>query len=415
MGERGLRKLCVSGDLGWSHMVDASLQALSAASALTCLDLQRPHFTESQLAALARLSPGLQQLRKLKILDDATGQTVAVLANSAIFMPGLQKLYMTMASWHPGDVPISPIWCKLGTLTCLTKLRLPLCETSGSGAELGAQLCMLSQLQRLDLFVSSMQPTDASALASSMSCLVELTNLVVTADQGVWNADFVRGFSAAVAELRDLRTLQLHGFDSQAAGLPLTAALSSLHGLQDLDFFKMKLHTQAVALLGRNISVMTELSSLRAVSIGLCPDNVACWGQGMGALSNLVALDIGANRMDNEGVQMICPAIARLTGLGLSLLSIREAADAVLGPALARLKHLMWLDLGYNFLYDNGVCTLLPHLAPLSELQELHLNENSMTAICKQTLRARLVNCKWMANDVRPFGCWDVDDDRAAP
>jgi hypothetical protein len=422
---RGLRELCSSGQqLHSAAAVRAVAESLAGCSSLTCIDLASLKVECDSLAELAAALPSLPQLRDLGLqMSGAPTRGASALARSFASMPRLRSLHLcagadaprTQVAWQ-AEIVLS----RLDDVPGLAALCMPGMHIGRSGTFFGLQLRVCSKLQRLSLQVCAIDDANATGLATGVAGLPELTHLHIACDDhgadepdaDVYGAPdcepFLQQLAARLSALQSLRSLDVNARTTCEPIAQLVVAMSRLSALQRLRLQGTLLWQEGQRALGVSISRMPDLTSLELRRVELCAAGAAALGSGLAGISSLVELTI--HELSGFGVPALCPGIQRQRGLARLLLNGR-ALDrhviATLGPAIAGLSALRSLSVRNLYLGDGGVRTLLPHLAPLTQLTHVNLQGNGMSVACVRALRSELRCSRWMAAGAQPFadGC----------
>lgn len=192
---------------------------------------------------------------------------------------------------------------------------------------------------------------------------------------------------APLHQLTSLSTLSMEGEYECTAEQPqqLSAALERLPSLQHLQLQRCadRWPEAAAATMYPALASLTNLQTLHIIGHHLSTDAVAGIAAALQSLPHLTHLALRSTYFGSQGAVILAPALSTLAAHGkLARLELRcnwmrvRGADA-LAPALALLApSLSHLDLSENALAPAGVAMLLPVLASMRRLTELHLARN---------------------------------------
>ena len=165
----------------------------------------------------------------------------------------------------------------------------------------------------------------------------------------------------------------------------LAAALAALTQLTHLELAGCAIgpDPQAATLLGPSLSCLADLTYLGLGRNSLTSQIMALLGPSLASLSGLKVLDLNGNFEEGGGLtaeaaSAIAGTAASLEALELYGCLIGRDGGEVLAPALALLKKLRTLGLGYNELSPTGAAFLAPSLMTLTALEKLDLSHNGL-------------------------------------
>jgi Leucine Rich repeat len=164
---------------------------------------------------------------------------------------------------------------------------------------------------------------------------------------------------------------------------------------------------------------LASLRHLNVKGLGLGDEGPTALAAGVACTSGLLSFKSRRNSIGNQGMEALCPALAKHKGLTALQLDGSSGAHAfgrsshgfdggavpALGPMLSALRGLVSISLCHNPLGDRGVRAILGHLAPLRDLDCVSMCGCGMSVEYKQKLREQLQLCQWTCSE--PFGKWD--------
>ena len=192
---------------------------------------------------------------------------------------------------------------------------------------------------------------------------------------------------APLHQLTSLSTLSMEGECECTAEQPqqLSVALERLPSLQHLQLQRCadRWPKAAAATMYPVLASLTNLQTLHVVGHHLSTDAVAGIAAALQNLPHLTHLTLRSTYFGSQGAAILAPDLAAIAAHSkLARLELRcnwmrvRGADA-LAPALVLLApSLSHLDLSENALAPAGVAMLLPVLASMRRLTELHLAQN---------------------------------------
>eukprot|EP00322_Chrysochromulina_rotalis_P013436 CAMPEP_0115858986 /NCGR_PEP_ID=MMETSP0287-20121206/16380_1 /TAXON_ID=412157 /ORGANISM="Chrysochromulina rotalis, Strain UIO044" /LENGTH=750 /DNA_ID=CAMNT_0003313267 /DNA_START=1 /DNA_END=2253 /DNA_ORIENTATION=- len=271
---------------------------------------------------------------------------------------------------------VAPVYCKAADLHIDVR-------NNGSTGIAQPHLCTHIQLSRN--WVGADRAVQlARALASSGRAAREPLGLVSFEAAWCFGNEGAVQVAALIRKSRSLRIVRLRWNSmSEDAAIPLGRSLRSRGGqyLVEFDVGGNWLRNAGAKLLSRSLYSHPSLSVLRLDLNGIQSGGAGALAQAIGNNSHLHVIDLSGNTIGNKGVVQLAEQVERGAGGPLMSVSlqlnhlINDNGAMAFARALHRAPALLQLDLGGNKIANEGAAILLA-AAQRSNLAELWIDDN---------------------------------------
>jgi Ran GTPase-activating protein (RanGAP) involved in mRNA processing and transport len=379
---RSLSLVCPVGQLDDIHLA-AARSGLKNNTTLQKLTLEFPSDTTTDASAILSSLRDHPLLRTLclrgKVVDLNGLETVLLNDTSKITELDIRKTYYG----GPPMRGLTPVLQALARRPTLTKLGIHGCPLGRDKARLlGMVLCNAPNLQSLVLRGRTLENAELAEIAPALYRNTSIKELDMSHNSfsSMDAAVLLRGILHSNKTITAL-DLSINNFGGITGAVDCIAdGLGSNSTLLKIDLSNCALRDGGVSTMAENLSSRnTTLQKLTLKNNAITSTGVAVLLDMMEHSCHITDLDLGHNRIGNEGASLLTRslgnnALPNLTRLSLSQCSIDDDGFVSLTSALEQNTSLLHLDLRYSFFTERSFLALAESLPEIKVLQRVDFN-----------------------------------------